>query len=395
MGRPRNAINLDDIELSARRYLPGFLYDFIAGGVDGEAGLARNRQAFERYRLLPRYLRDVSKRSLETQLFGRRYSMPFGISPTGPAQIFRRDADRFLAAAAREADIPFALSGAAGASLEDIARIAPDHAWFQLYPARDRSITHDQIRRARDAGIAALVLTVDTPVTPKRERHLRNGISVPFRPKPSHWPRLAREVLNHPAWFLRFLSSGGIETMNNWRQYAAENATPSEVMAFFFDQAFVPGKTGTLVWRDVEDIRSRWPGPLIVKGILHPADARRAVDTGADAVMLSNHGGKALDEAPAPIEMLPRIRAEVGAEIPLLVDSGVRRGSDIIKALCLGADFVFAGRPTLYGVAADGQDGARKVLSILRQETDLVMAGIGCARIAELGPEFLEEKTGC
>ncbi|WP_449044671.1 alpha-hydroxy acid oxidase [Paracoccus versutus] len=394
MDRTRHAVNIDEIEQAARRYLPGFLFDFIAGGVDGEAGLDRNRQAFARHRLVPRYLRDVSRRSLATRILGRDYAMPLGISPTGPAQLFRRDADRMLARAAREADIPFILSGAAGASLEEIARIAPDHGWFQLYPARDRAITRDQIRRAADAGTPALVLTVDTPVTPKRERHLRNRISVPFRPGPALWPRLAKEVLLHPEWFLRFLLGGGMETMGNWAPYAPKGAGASDVAAFFFDQAFVPGDSGTLCWRDLETCRALWPGPLVVKGILHPEDARRAASLGADAILVSNHGGKALDAAPAALDMLPAIRRAVGPDYPLFLDSGVRRGSDVIIALCLGADFVFAGRPTLYGTAAGAEAGARKALAILQQETDLVMAGIGCVSPAELGADCLAGGAG-
>lgn len=391
MGRTSSAVNVDDVRKAARRYLPGFLYDFIEGGVDGEEGLARNEAAFARHALLPRYLVDVGSRDLRTELFGRACAMPFGIAPTGPAPLFRPDADRLLAQAAADAEVPFILSGAAGARLEDIARLTPGNAWFQLYTARDRHISHDQVRRAADAGIDVLVVTADTPVTPKRERHLRNRISVPFRLTPATALRMAREIALHPGWFARYLAGGGMPAMGNWQPYAPPGASAAQVAAFFFDQAFVPGEAGTLGWADLETYRRLWPGRLVVKGLLHPGDAIRAAELGCDGVIVSNHGGKALDRAASPLAALPAIRDAVGKHMTVMLDSGVRRGSDVVIALCLGADFVFAGRPTLYGVAADGLPGARKVLDIVRHEIDLVMAAIGCTSTGDLNRSFLME----
>jgi L-lactate dehydrogenase (cytochrome)/(S)-mandelate dehydrogenase len=389
MASVKNAVNIDDVRRAARRHLPGFLYDFIEGGVDGEEGLSRNIAAFSKFSLLPRYLVDVARRSARTDLFGRRYAMPFGISPTGPAPLFRPHADLLLARAARAADVPFILSGAAGASLEEVNATAPDHAWFQLYTARERAISHDQIRRAADAGIDVLVVTVDTPVTPKRERHLRNRISVPFRLSPSTALRMAREVALHPAWFARFFASGGMPAMANWSPYMEPGATAAQSAAFVFDQAFTPGDAGTPTWRDLEAYRRLWRGKLVVKGFLHPDDAIRAADLGCDGVIVSNHGGKALDRAPASLDALPAVRAAVGERMAVMLDSGIRRGSDVVIALCLGADFVFAGRPTLYGVAAGGEEGARKVLDIIATEIDLVMATIGCTSTRDLDETFL------
>lgn len=393
MQRTKNAVNVDEVRLAARRYLPGFLYDFIEGGVDGEEGLVRNEAAFARHSLLPRYLVDVSRRSTATELFGRRHAMPFGISPTGPAALFRPDADLLIARAAAAANVPFILSGASGTTLEDIHAVAPDHSWFQLYTARDRHISHDQIRRAADTGMDVLVVTVDTPVTPKRERHLRNRISVPFRLTPGIALRMTREVLTHPAWFARFFASGGMPPMANWTPYMPAGASAAQSAAFFFDQAFVPGDAGTPDWRDLETYRRLWKGKLVVKGFLHPDDAVRAADMGCDGLIVSNHGGKALDRAPASLDALPAIRQAVGNHMTLMLDSGVRRGSDVVIALCLGADFVFAGRPTLYGVAADGQAGAKKVLRIIAEEIDLVMAMIGCNTVAELNAACLAGST--
>lgn len=389
MGRTANAVNVDDVREAARRYLPGFLYDFIEGGVDGEEGLSRNLDAFSRHTLMPRYLVDVSKRSLKTQLFGQSYAFPCGISPTGPAPLFRPDADILLARAARDAGVPFILSGAAGATLEAIHAIAPGRNWFQLYTARERAISHDQIRRASDVGMDVLVVTVDTPVTPKRERHLRNRISVPFKLTPTTALRMAGEVIQHPAWFLRFLASGGMPKMANWSAYMEPDAPAAETAGFFFDQAFVPGEIGTPSWHDLETYRRLWKGNLVVKGFLHPQDAIRAAELGCDGIIVSNHGGKALDRAPASLDALPAIKAAVGDRMTVMLDSGVRRGSDVVIAMCLGADFVFAGRPTLYGVAADGQAGAKKVLDLIAQEIDLVMAMIGCTATTDLTADRL------
>jgi isopentenyl diphosphate isomerase/L-lactate dehydrogenase-like FMN-dependent dehydrogenase len=393
MGRSQNAVSIEDLRLKAKRYLPGFLFDMIEGGVDDETGLRRNTDAFNNCLLIPRYMIDVAGRSAATSLFGRTFAMPYGISPTGPAPLFRRDADLILAEAATAANIPFVLSGAAGASMEEIAKIAPNNGWFQLYPARDRSITRDQIRRATDAGLEALVVTIDTPVTPKRERHLRNRISVPFKLLPSTLPRVVSEVLLHPEWFIRFALSGGMPVMKNWHDYAPAGASGQDVAGFFFDQAFVPGETGTLTWRDLDDYRNLWAGKLVVKGVMHPEDAKRALRWGADGIFISNHGGKAIDRTPSTATMIPIIRSAIGPDVPLMVDGGIRRGSDIVAALCLGADFVFVGRPTLYGVAADGAAGAVKALDILRNELDLVLAMIGATTIDQLGPHFLAKSV--
>jgi len=354
----------------ARRRLPRIAFDYIEGGADDEQGLVRNESSFARYPLLPRYLVDVSKIDQSTTLFERKYTRPFGIAPTGLAGLFRVGADLMLAEAAAAANIPFVMSGAATATIEAAARVAPAHAWYQLYCARDPKITDDMIRRARDAGLGALVLTVDIPVNSKRERNMRNGFALPPRMKPG----TIVEALTHPGWLLEYFRQGRPQ-FENWTPYAGGIRTGQ----FLSDQT-----PATTTWADLESYRRLWPRHLVVKGIMHPEDAARAVDAGVDGVWISNHGGRQLDRAPAPIDMLPAIRAAVGGRTTLMIDGGVRRGSDIVTALCLGAQFVFVGRATLYGAAAAGPPGVRRAIRILSDEIGRVMAQIGRSTIDQL-----------
>lgn len=382
----QSAINLEDLRALARRKLPRIAFDFIDGGADDEHCLRRNREAFQQYRLLPRYLVDVSQRDQSTVLLGRRYASPFGISPTGLAGLFRPDADRMLAQAAREADIPFLLSSAANGALEDIAPLAPEHVWFQMYCTSDERINADLVQRARRAGVRVLVVSVDVPVNSNRERNRRNGFSRPFRMTPA----VVLEALGHPAWVLRYLRTGGIPMMRNWLPYAREGATAGEVADLYGTLTPAP----MVQWQHLQRIREAWAGPLVVKGLMHPADALQAVKLGVDALVVSNHGGRQLDAAPSPLEVLPAIRAAVGEDVELILDSGVRRGSDIVTARCLGAKAALFGRPTLFGVAAAGQAGAARALQIVRSEIDMVLAQIGCAAFDALDASFLWPPQG-
>lgn len=375
------AINLDDLRTLARRKLPRIAFDFIDGGADDEVCLKRNRAAFERYRLLPRYLRDVSRRDQSVVLFGRTYASPVGISPTGLAGLFRPDADLMLAAAAREANVPFLLSSAANAALEDATAVAPDHVWFQMYCTTDETINADLVRRAVTAGVRVLVVTVDVPVNSNRERNRRNGFSRPFRMTPG----VMLDALAHPAWLLRYWRAGGLPMMRNWQPYAPAGAGAGAVADLY--GALTPAPM--VSWESLRRIRAAWPGALLVKGLLHPDDAREAQRLGADGLVVSNHGGRQLDAAPAPLEMLPAIRDAVGDKMELILDSGVRRGSDVVIARCLGARAVTFGRPTLFGVAAGGQAGARRALDIIAKEIDMVMAQIGCREFQALEPGYL------
>jgi (S)-mandelate dehydrogenase len=384
-----DAVNIEDLHRMAKRRLPKIAFDFIEGGLEDERGLERNTSAFHKHLLLPRYLVDVSTRDQSKTIFGQTFASPFGISPTGGAGLFRYHADLMLAEAARDANIPYIMSGASNDTIEAAAKIAPNNHWYQLYAARQPQINADLIRRAADAGLAALVLTVDTPVGSKRERNIRNGfanIRGGLLQALSLKPSILAEALTHPGWILEyFRRGGGTPMLGNWQPYAPASADAEEVYKFASSERPFNAQT----WRDLETYRKLFPRALVVKGIMSPADALRAIDVGCDGILVSNHGGRQLDQAPASLDVLPAIKAAVGDRLTLLLDSGVRRGADILIALCLGADFCFMGRPTLYGAAAGGLPGVKKAIEIFVNEIDLVMGQIGCPSLGQLGPDFL------
>jgi len=385
MSSPNGAVNIEDLRRLARRRLPRILFDYIDGGAGGDAGVRRNRAAFEAYRLRPRYLVDVSERSLTTSLWDRRFAAPFGIAPVGLVGLFHPRGELLLAQAARDAGVPFILSGASIATIEDVARVAQEHAWYQLYPAREQRISLDLLRRADGAGLAVLVLTVDLPVPARRERDLRNGFDFAIKLSPS----LLLDGLAHPRWAVHYLARGGLPAFGNWARYAAPGASAREVAEFLVSQSFA-----TQTWRDVELYRRQWPGRLVLKGIEDVDDARRAADLGVDGLIVSNHGGRQLDCLPAAIDVLPAIRAAVGDRLAVMVDGGIQRGSDIAIALSLGADFAFVGRAPTYGVAAAGLAGAARALAILREELDLAMGQLGVTTVGGLAPELIERVPG-
>lgn len=372
--RLSQTLNIGDLRAIARNRLPRVVFDYIDGGVEDEEGMARNLAAFERVRIVPRYLVDVAERDQATTLFGRTYGHPFGIAPTGLASLSWPGADTALARVAASADIPFVLSTAATTSIEQAAAAAPDHFWFQLYAPRDREVRADLLRRAEAAGAKALVVTVDVPLASKRERDIRNKFVLPLRPNVT----MGFDALSHPHWALQKLRYG-VPRLEVLAPYTEENVGAQSLAEYFVSQI-----TQSLTWEDVKALRKSWRGPLVLKGILSADDAKQAARLGVDAVLISNHGGRQLDSAPAPIEMLPAIREAVGDGLALMLDSGVRRGADIAKALALGADFVFVGRATLYGVAAAGEAGAKQALSFLIDELDRCLAQIGCPEVSGL-----------
>ena len=387
--RLSDAVNIEDLHRMAKRRLPKIAFDFIEGGVEDERGLETNRAAFLKHRLLPRYLVDVSKRDQSQTIFGQKFSSPFGISPTGTAGLFRRGADLMLAQTAREANIPYIMSGASNASIEEAAKVAPDHTWYQLYAARDGKISEDLVRRAADAGLKALVLTVDVPVRPRRERNLRNGFAkirgTWLKAALSLKPTILAEAMTHPGWVLEYIRYGGTPNLDNWVPYAKDGAGIDEVVDLVNTNTPAHAQT----WRELETYRRLFPRTLVVKGLLNPADAIRAADIGCEGIIVSNHGARQLDQAPGSLDVLPAMKEAVGQRMTIMLDSGVRRGADILIALCLGAQFVTFGRPTLYGAVAGGLDGVRKAVDIFRSEIDLVMGQIGCPSLDQLGPDFL------
>lgn len=374
------ALSIEDLRRAAKRRLPKILFELIESGVEDEYGVARNLDAFRQYRIMPRYLGDIAKRDQGVRLFGYDYASPFGIGPTGFAGLLRNGADMMLAETAREANIPFIVSGASAAPIEKLAALGPDHVWYHIYPARDASITADVLKRVRDAGLNKLVLTVDNPVYPNRERDTRNGFSLPLRLRPA----ILLEALTHPAWIAHYLRHGGMPFMDTWARYAGAGKNAAEVAAFFRSQS-----PSIQTWADIERLRRDWNGSFILKGIQHPDDALRAADLGVDGIIVSNHGAKSFDPLPSPLETLPAVKAAIGDRIPVMMDSGVRRGYHALIARALGADFVFVGRATLYGVVADAKRGAAKAVDLLRKEVDQSLALAGAPSFARIDASLL------
>ena len=369
------AINIADLKKLARRRLPRILFDWVEGGAEDERGLARNEAQFGRYRLLPRYLEDVQRIDLASALFGRRYQAPFGIAPTGFAGLLRPGADLMLARAAATADIPFILSGASTSSVAAAAAAGNGNVWYQLYAPHDARTLDDMIGRVRDSGVEVLVYTVDLPREAKRERDLRNGFDLPL----AITPRLVADVLAHPSWLLDYFRTGGLPVMENWAPYAPA-AADAVAVAETMKSHYYPIQT----WEDFQRIRGCWRGTFVIKGLMHPADAERAARLGADGVIVSNHGGRQLDSAPTALEILPAIRAAVPPGHAVMLDGGIRRGADIVIAKCLGADFVFLGRATLYGAIAGAEAGADRAIAIMRDELVRTMAQIGRRSMSSL-----------
>ncbi|HEX7007707.1 MAG TPA: alpha-hydroxy acid oxidase [Alphaproteobacteria bacterium] len=378
MSAIHRAASIEDLRRLARRRVPRVAFDYMDGGAGSENGLTRNRAAFDRLRLVPRYLVDVTVRDLTTKLFGRRWSMPLGIAPTGLAGLIWPGADLILARAAVAADVPFILSTAATESLEEVAKVAPDHGWFQLYAGRDQDIVDDLVRRAHAAGYPVLVVTVDIPVPGKRDRDIRNGLTLPLRPRAA----TIVDVLSRPRWLLASARAGS-PRFRNIEPYV------KTARAISLAEAMAVQTAGNFDWGRLARVRDAWPGKLVVKGLMAPEDVARAAEEGADGVILSNHGGRQLDAGVAPIEILPRALEAAAGRIPVMLDSGIRQGGDVVRALALGAAFCFVARATLYGVAAGGAAGAAKALAILRDETDRTLGQLGCRSLGELGPDRL------
>ena len=380
--RSAGAYNIEDLREIARRRVPKGMFEFVDRGAEDEVALRNNRSAFERIRLKPRALVDVSLRSQEITLFGKPQKMPIAIAPTGSAGLMWHDGEIALARAAAAAGIPFTLATGSMTAMEAIAAQAGGRLWFQLYMWPDRSLSHKLVERASTAGFEALVVTVDGAVSGNREYNLRNGFTIPF----TFTRRNVSDVLMHPEWLLgvlaRYVFTTGMPRYENY---------PSEFKHRITAQPMGKGMllNDSLNWDDLRVLRRMWPRTLIVKGILHPQDARLAADCGADGIVVSNHGGRNLDSSMAPIEVLPEIVDAVGKRITVIVDSGFRRGSDVVKALALGARAVLIGRPTLYGTAAGGEAGAARAIAIFREEIDRMLALLGCPGIAALNREYL------
>lgn len=376
------AYNIADLREIALGRVPKGLFEFIDRGTEDEVSLRNNRAVFERIRFKPRTLVNVSGRSQKVTLFGKEFQMPMGIAPTGTAGLLWYEGEIALARAARAAGIPFALATGSMTAMEKVAAEAGGNLWFQLYLWPDRSLSHKLVERARAAGYEALIVTVDGVVAGNREYNLRNGFTIPF----TFTRRNVTDVLRHPRWLMSVLTRYLVTTgMPRYQNYPTE--LRQKITARPMGRSTL--RNDSLNWDDLRAFRKMWPGPLMVKGILHPQDAVMAGDCGADGVIVSNHGGRNLDGAMASMEALPEIVDAVGQRMTVLIDSGFRRGSDVVKALAIGAHAVLVGRATLYGIAAGGQAGADRALALFREEIDRVMALIGARSVADLNLEFL------
>lgn len=373
--RHERILCLEDFETAARRHLPWSVFQYIAGAAETSKSLRANREAFDDHDFITRILVDITQRDTGVSLFGRRYASPFGIAPMGLTALSAYRGDVVLAQAAARENIPFVLSGSSLIRMEDVARVNPD-VWFQAYlPGDDAGITA-LLRRVHATGLRTLVITVDTPVAANRENNVRAGFSIPVRPG----VRLAWQGITHPRWlcgtFLRTLWRHGMPHFEN--SYATRGAPilSPNVERNLSDR-------GHLNWRHFKMIRQQWIGPLVIKGVLDARDARMAVDAGADGIIVSNHGGRQLDGAVAPLRVLPHI-VEACPGIPVMLDSGVRRGSDVLKALALGASFVFVGRPFSFAASVAGEAGVLKAIALLQAEVSRNMGLLGVTSVDQL-----------
>lgn len=369
-------LNVEDYRRAARRRLPRFVFEYVDGAAEDEVCLARNRRDLEAITLAPRVLRETGSIDTAIEVFGATWRYPFAVAPTGLNGLIRPGGDVSIAAAAASAGIPFTLSTASNERLETVcAATRGSEKWLQLYVMQDRTIAGQLVARAAAAGYRALVLTVDVPVSGNRERDLRNGFRLPFRPGPA----LAWDLAKHPRWALRLALSGTPGFVNLV-------ADPHAVLSAQAQAALLARTMDRrLAWDSLQWLRSIWPGPLLLKGLLHPADAALALAHGVDGLIVSNHGGRQFDAAPSAISALPAVVDTVQGRIPVFMDSGVRRGADVVRALALGARAVFVGRPVLYGLAVDGQAGVEGVLRLLGEEFERCMVLLGAKCLDDLG----------
>jgi (S)-mandelate dehydrogenase len=359
------------LRAAARRRPPSFAFEYMDGGAGEDGGIARNWAALAAVELVPRYGVMTELPPIDIELFGHRYAAPLGVAPMGGPAFVWPGADEYLARAAQAANIPYVLATPGGMTIERACELAPDVCWFQLYrfPRDDHAVGKDMVRRAAAAGARALVITLDTPVRTTRPREVVAGIRSPFRPD----LRMAIDVMLHPGWLLA-MTRHGIPRFAMLRAYAGDSASLDQVMRFVRQEM-----RGAFSWEEVARYRDIWKGPLVLKGIIHPEDAERAVEVGADAVVVSNHGGRQVEALPAAIDALPGVAERVGHRAAVMMDSGIRSGTDIVRALALGARAVLVGKAFLWGLGALGERGPAHVIEILMGETQATLGQLGVA----------------
>ncbi len=362
---------------TARWRIPRFGFDATDGGAGTDGGIARNAASLDAIELMPRYGVDDGSCHMETELFGRRYSAPFGVAPMGMPGVVWPGAEKYLAQAAQRARVPYTAGTVASSTVEELAALAGDMLWFQLYriAQEDHRYGFDLVKRAQAAGAHVLVITMDVPLRTKRPREVRRGLVLPFR-LDAH---TVIDVLSHPAWLVAYREHG-LARFANYKPYV-DNPTPERVAAFSQRSDQVGG--GSFSWDEVKRYRDLWRGPVVLKGIMHPQDAAKAVSLGIDGIQVSNHGGRQVEGLPASIDVLPAIVAEVGDKATVLFDSGVRSGLDIVRALALGAKAAFAGKAFLYGLGALGGEGADYVIELFKEEVRDTMRQVGINSVAQ------------
>ncbi len=373
------AFNIEELRLAAKRRLPRAVFDFIDGGAEDERTLRGNREAFSRVKLIRKVLKNVSRIDTGTTILGVPSKLPIAIAPTGAVGFGWRGGDVAVARAAAAFGIPFSLSTSATASIERIATEAPGRHWFQIYFFKDREYCFGLIERARLAGYDTLMVTADLPVGGKRERDFRNDFSIPF----NFTPRNVLDFATRPAWALDMLLRG-VPQLENLGGMLDHHASTQNLVS-----SVGRNQDAALDWEVIKRVRGVWPGKLLIKGVVHPKDAERALEVGCDGVIVSNHGGRQLDGEVASFDALPGVVRAIGGRSAVLMDGGIRRGSDIVKALARGAQAVMIGRATFYGVCAGGEPGARRALEILSEELVRTMQLCGTLSIGDIGPELL------
>lgn len=376
--------NLMDFREGAKRRLPSPLFNYIDGGADDEWSLRNNTSAFDGYELMPRYLRDIENINLNTRVLGAEIAMPFFLSPTGMTRLFHHGKELAVARAAQKEGIMYSLSTIGTTSIEDIATAISSPKMFQIYILKDRELTKEFVTRCKASGYTAMCLTVDTPLAGNRERDLRTGMTMP--------PKLTLGSLfsfaTHLHWSLNFLKDPNFDLANvSHRVDSLKNGGMGliDYVNSQFDR--------TVSWDDAAWLVEQWDGPFCIKGLQTADDAKRAVDIGASAIMISNHGGRQLESAPAPIDCVQPMRDAIGDKLELIVDGGVRRGTHVLKALALGADACSFGRPYLYALSAGGQEGVERALALMRQELERSMALMGCKQISDIDSSYVKVRT--
>ena len=372
-----------DFRRIAKRRLPTPVFHYIDGGADDEVALVRNTAAFNEYELLPSQLSDVSNVDLSSTLFGQPVEWPVMIAPTGASKLFHGQGEPAVARAAEKFGMVYSLSTLGTATIEEVAATMSGPKLFQLYVFKDRGLTEAWLQRCKEAGYIALALTVDTPVAGNRERDFVNG----FGAAPRSRVRQITSFARYPSWLARALIRKDLEMVNITRGKAAARTWKGGIRKYIDEQL-----DRSLTWKDVEWLRCRWDGPLVIKGVTTVDDCRKAADAGATAVMLSNHGGRQLESAPAPVDCIAAVADALRDRLEIICDGGIRRGNHIVKALALGANACSIGRPYLYALAAGGQAGVERSLQLLRSELERTMALVGCNSVGKLGRSYVNQR---